>query len=210
MNKANSDSYINSFVKGFFKADEKCDKIPVLSTLTNLIEIIAKGILWISKGIVEDVKTKKMKDRSICRLNDKSLTENIILLFPVAGQIFMYLNRGITREEFRNNHCKILKDCSNRLRNDKDFVLEAVKRTVSGLAFASAELRNDKDVALAAVKADGLAIQYVSDRLKNDEEVLVEAWRNVYSRPLCGPSVAIELLDKLGISQERRKELGFK
>ena len=46
---------------------------------------------------------------------------------------------------------------------------------ISQLKYASDRLKDDKDVVMTAVKNNGFAIQYASDRLKNDIEVVREA-----------------------------------
>ena len=60
---------------------------------------------------------------------------------------------------------------SEELRNDKEVVLEAVKKYGDALQFASEELRNDKEVVLEAVKENGNAIKYASPELQEDEDV---------------------------------------
>ena len=61
--------------------------------------------------------------------------------------------------------------------NDKEFVLERVKRDGWDLnwdlKYASEELRNDKEVVLEAVKQNGFALYYASEELRNDKEVML-------------------------------------
>ena len=59
----------------------------------------------------------------------------------------------------------------NDFQNDKDVVLEAVKKDGLALQYASENLQNDKKIVLAAVKRDGLAVQYASNVLKDNKEV---------------------------------------
>lgn len=68
-----------------------------------------------------------------------------------------------------------LQFASDRLKNDKEIVLEAVKANGYALQFASDELKSDKEIVLKAVKESGYALKYASDELKNDIEIVLEA-----------------------------------
>ena len=63
------------------------------------------------------------------------------------------------------------------LKNDKEFVLEAVKSSGEALEYASKELQNDKEVVLEAIKSNGydIALKYASEDLRGDKEVVMEA-----------------------------------
>jgi hypothetical protein len=62
-----------------------------------------------------------------------------------------------------------------RLKEDREFMLEAVKRNGLTLNWASRELKADKEIAFEAVKQNGKALYYASDEMKNDKEVVMEA-----------------------------------
>lgn len=64
------------------------------------------------------------------------------------------------------------------LKQDKDVLLESIKKDKDALNYASDKLKNDKEVILEAVKINGLALYYASTYLKNDEEVVLEAIKN--------------------------------
>ncbi len=68
-----------------------------------------------------------------------------------------------------------LEHASYELQNDKELVLIAVKDNGWSLEHASDELKNDKEVVLEAVKNSGWSLKYASDELKNDKEVVLEA-----------------------------------
>ncbi len=68
-----------------------------------------------------------------------------------------------------------LQYASDELKNDKEVVLEAVKKDGWALKYASYRLLDDKEVVLAAVEQDGWALQFASDSLKEDKEVVLEA-----------------------------------
>ncbi len=69
----------------------------------------------------------------------------------------------------------LLKYASDQLKNDKEIVLVAVKSHAWSLEYASKQLKNDKEVVLAALKTNGNALEYASDQLKNDKEVVLTA-----------------------------------
>ena len=62
---------------------------------------------------------------------------------------------------------------SERLKNDKEVVLAAVKRSGAALEYASEELRDDREMVLSAVYSDWGCLKWVaSQRLQQDEELL--------------------------------------
>jgi hypothetical protein len=65
-----------------------------------------------------------------------------------------------------------LEDASDLLKNDKPFVLEAVKRDGDNLFYASQALQNDKEVAMEAVMNKGYMITYLYEKLKKDKDIL--------------------------------------
>lgn len=66
---------------------------------------------------------------------------------------------------------------SDRLKNDKEFILKAIESAVNHRVFIykilSKELRDDKELLLEILKSAGFAIINASDRLKNDKEVAI-------------------------------------
>ena len=76
----------------------------------------------------------------------------------------------------------ILKYVSDKLKDDKEVVIEAIKRNGLALEFASDRLKDDKDIVIEAVKNNGFALEFASDRLKNDKEIVFNAVKNnIYS-----------------------------
>lgn len=70
---------------------------------------------------------------------------------------------------------KDLKYTSEKLRNDKDIVLEAVKQDGTVLQFASEKLCNDKDVVWEAVKQDASTLRFASEELRIDKDIQIAA-----------------------------------
>ena len=63
--------------------------------------------------------------------------------------------------------------------NNKEYVLEMVKKQGSLLDYASDELKNDKEVVLAAIQQDGNALEFAGKKLKDDKEVVLESIKKV-------------------------------
>jgi hypothetical protein len=62
--------------------------------------------------------------------------------------------------------------------DDKQQVLDVVK-TRWALHHASERLRDDPEVVLAAVRQDGLALRFASERLRDDTEVVLAAMKKM-------------------------------
>ncbi|MEI7488669.1 MAG: DUF4116 domain-containing protein [Chryseobacterium sp.] len=162
---------IQSIKNSFVQIDTFCDKIPVLSSVTNLLEIFAKSVLFCYSKI-KGINGKELKERHFTHLNDKSLKENLILLVPLINIAAACMFQGPTKEQILKD-LYLFSKANNRLRNDKDFVLQAVKQRGVALSFASEDLKNDRDVVLEAVKQNGVALRFASEDLKNDREVVL-------------------------------------
>ena len=57
---------------------------------------------------------------------------------------------------------------SERLKDDREFVLAAVTQNGWALEYASETMKDDREIVLAAVKQDVDAFEYASETLKND------------------------------------------
>lgn len=64
---------------------------------------------------------------------------------------------------------------SEKLRNDKQFAIEAVKRNGRALHCFSETIRGDKEIVLVAVMQRGLSLEYASAELQDDEDVVMAA-----------------------------------
>ena len=72
-------------------------------------------------------------------------------------------------------HGRNLKYASKDLKNDIEFVLEAVQENRFDLRYAPGNLRNNNKTVLEAVENDGRALCHVSKDLKKDREVVLIA-----------------------------------
>ncbi len=67
---------------------------------------------------------------------------------------------------------------SDRLKNDRDFILFCIKHGSAALHYAPMEYRKNKEIVLMAVKLNGNALEYASEELKDDEEIVLAAIKN--------------------------------
>ena len=67
--------------------------------------------------------------------------------------------------------------------NDKDVVLESVRRAGVSLEFASEACQNDKDIVLVAMRENGYGLQFASEALRDDEEIVSAALRGYADDP---------------------------
>ncbi|WP_422451701.1 DUF4116 domain-containing protein [Endozoicomonas sp. ALC066] len=80
---------------------------------------------------------------------------------------------GDHKEKVRNAVLKHgLEYASQRVRNDRDFVLPAISKHPKQLQYLSVELRDDSDIVMAAVEKNPLALNYASERLRNDKNII--------------------------------------
>lgn len=61
------------------------------------------------------------------------------------------------------------------IKNDRDLVMEAVRRNGRDLEFASWDLRKDRDVVMEAVSQCGMALKFASKALQDDREIVMKA-----------------------------------
>jgi hypothetical protein len=71
---------------------------------------------------------------------------------------------------------------SEKLRDDKEFILEIIKdRNSTILKYASPRLQDDREVIMEAIEHVSSQIQYASKRLKNDKELISKAFENSWN-----------------------------
>lgn len=68
-----------------------------------------------------------------------------------------------------------LKYASQKLRNNKNIVLTAVKQNGNALQYVYIELWYDVEVAFNAVSSCGLALKYASQKFKNNRRIVQKA-----------------------------------
>lgn len=71
-----------------------------------------------------------------------------------------------------------LQYASEELKDDKEFILQFMQKEGNGMYYVrgvSERLKQDREVVLAAVKSCGEVLIFVPDELKNDREIVIEA-----------------------------------
>jgi hypothetical protein len=95
--------------------------------------------------------------------------------------LFEHLSDELKNDEqfiwqlFYKSEGRIFPFLLEKFKNDREFVLEAVKQKGELLKYVSEEFKNDREVVMEAVKQDGGSLKYASEEFKNDREVVMEA-----------------------------------
>jgi hypothetical protein len=80
------------------------------------------------------------------------------------------------------NSLNFFMQVSDRLKNDKNFILKALdildKDKLGLYSALSKELRDDKEFLLEVIKRTPFAVFKASDRLKNDKEIAISVFEN--------------------------------
>lgn len=113
------------------------------------------------------------------------------LIFPLVSEN-LRADREIVEIAIRKSHGAFFDNVSNKLKSDKQFVLEVMRDYVSiqilsaseivgvnGLAlqYARQEMKSNKELVLKAIKENAKALTFASSRLQNNFEFLVESAR---------------------------------
>ncbi len=184
------------------RADNICDYVPGVSTLTNTINGLAGGFFTLCKS-----EEYISKSHYLTHLKNKDLWM-MVSIVPVPGNLAIgirdFQNKKYNDKEYMltivqqnglnleyasewisgdkdvvlvavQQNGQALRHAFAPLRHDKGIVLAAVQQDGQALLFASAELRNDKDVVLAAVQQNGWAFKFASAELRNDKDVELAA-----------------------------------
>ena len=80
-------------------------------------------------------------------------------------------NKEFMLQALKDKASWVLAYCSDKLFEDKELMLEAVKQNGQLLYYISEELRDDKEIVLEAVKNKGIILKYASKRLRNNKEI---------------------------------------
>ncbi|NGY95796.1 MULTISPECIES: DUF4116 domain-containing protein [unclassified Neochlamydia] len=167
---------INSLSRACLSIDRGADYIPIVSTVTNLVDIFQKVVVLPFKQ-----KENISKNVYYTHLDQKSFRRCLILLVPVLGNILVGIYDVVRNKEKKALLANVqknglaLKDGSDTLKSDRDVVLAAVQENGLALKYASKQLQNDKKVVLAAIQENGTALKYASKQLRNDNETVLAA-----------------------------------
>ncbi len=194
------DDDFNSFLK---RADTVCDYIPVVSTVTNLVDLFQKCVLSFTNP------TKIEKDRYYSHLKDKSTKRCLLLLLPgvvnLAVGIYDFSHRKkkkrektieqawkekswkAERENAKNesmnsmlekirNQPSVVKKASPDFKNNQHFMLKACEIEIRCIEHASPALKNNEKFMVKACKLSSLALDHASENLKKDRNFLIKAF----------------------------------
>lgn len=155
------------------KFDVICDYIPLVSTITNLYDLVMKHIAF----PMMDEETVK-GDQFYSYLKDKSTIRCMVSLVPVLGNIAIAIydenvryNAALSRVKTNGLELKNVWAYQNTF----SVVLAAVEQNGMALRYASRELQDDPRIIYAATMQNGLAIQFASLRQKNDPSMVLYA-----------------------------------
>jgi hypothetical protein len=137
--------------------DDVFDYIPLVSTLTNLVDIFIKYV------ILPHLSAESVQNNHYySHLEQKQLWRCLVLSIPC----------GI------GNLALGIYDFCHRKWNDKAYMLDLVQRDEWAFQRASAKIKNDREVVIAAVTFKGTCFLYASERLQNDREVVLATVRS--------------------------------
>jgi hypothetical protein len=172
-----------------------------------LIIVLVLVLLWLfarfaTKNIIEYHSNGRLKLEGESFFNRRN---GVFKLFDEDGNLIgrWYYEKGEKiKEEFinpttgkvwkttGNSEPKVVVDLSNaeqKVLNDKELVLQAVKSKPSNLQYVKSSLGSDLDVVLAAVNQDGCALRYSAETIKKDKVIAKAAVKQ------CGS--ALEFVD---------------
>lgn len=174
-----------------------------LEFIKHLIDLFGYDILkYCNSSILKQFRDDKTFEKHINSLPTKTFNPQIKTLTGLWGEQYndneeqaLYVIRNYKDTEFNN--------VSERLRNDRNFVLKvmqinglllqnladkfkdddeivftAVKDNRLAFEYASERLRNNKELALLAVKKDGQPLSWIGKELSNDKEIVLTAIDN--------------------------------
>lgn len=188
-------SCVNNFFSSaeLIKADNVCDKIPILSTLSNLIDLFQNCV------VIPCMKDTYIYDHDyLIHIKNKSVIRCIVLLVPVIGNIMIDVYDSVSRPQRRADCFRAVTRLggaglmnAGEFRDDEDIVRAAVRRDGQELRYASERWRNNKEMALAALRRTSLAWPYVSEDLRNDldiqaQYVEIRQWESATKRGHAG------------------------
>ncbi len=174
----------------FIELMQLSDRIPLLSTVTNLFLLLIKCSFSLERTDASDM------EHILFHTVEKYVTERspirfVCLLIPVLGNIvvaimdfaFEYFDdlhyqakKKIAMEKLETRECK-LSNLDPKIRNDIDVVKQAVDLDGLEIRNAREALRANNYIARRAVRNNGLALQYIAENLRKDREFVLTAVR---------------------------------
>lgn len=166
----------------FVSADRFLDRVPILSTISNITDIFLKCIV------------NRMSDTTINKypyfthLSKKSFSHCFLLLIPVIGNIIVGIlnSKNWDKENFVldaiNEDPSALKKASSRLKSSRDFALQVAEKKGITLQYMEENFRKDNEICtLASNQSQGAACEFIHDELKREPEYAIELIRSTYN-----------------------------
>ncbi len=134
--------------------DNVCDYIPIVSTFSNITDLFIKAVILPN---MDNADIKKSSYYS--HIQKKDTARCIVLLIPLIGNLALglldyckYLENfeTVIEKDIKNHGPFSLKFASERLKNDKTFILKILATYPKCLEFVGQELFKDEEFALKA------------------------------------------------------------
>ena len=145
---------------------------------------------WCINFIIPKLKNNKefmlkaIKMNSLCieylgneLLNDIEFMEKIYDLINVSKYVSKYMitNKEIMLQAIQNKDIWCLAYVDTELRNNKEFMLQAIEKDSSCIGYSSIELLNDREFMIEVIKKNPRCINFANKSLKNDGEFMLQA-----------------------------------
>ena len=121
--------------------------------------------------LLEFVSKTLQKDKDIIDAALKQNVENWRFIpkdFLYKKDVFLLVLNYVSKYEF-------FRGMPDKLKDDKEVILEIVKRDGYDLNVASPRLKDDEEVAMVAAESNASALFYMSDRVKKNKEIVLKA-----------------------------------
>lgn len=134
--------------------------------------------------IFEHIESKYLKSKSFIRKILKILHTRAVHTVYVTDSFARLLdetildNEAMMKEIIEKAGYKNFKFLSDRLKENKDYLIELLASTPKVYELFNYKFWDDKDIALSAVGGDGMNLYRVSRRLKEDREIVLKAVQN--------------------------------
>lgn len=174
-----------------------------LEFIKHLIDLFGYDILkYCNSSILKQFRDDKNFEKHINSLPTKTFNPQIKTLTGLWGEQYsdneeqaLYIIERYNNTEFCNVSDRLkndknfvlkvmqingllLKDLTDKFKDDEEIVFTAVKDNRLAFEYASERLRNNRELALLAVKKDGQPLSWIGKELSNDKEIVLTAIDN--------------------------------
>ena len=145
-------------------ADHVCDYIPVISTISNVVNIFQICVL--STNHFSDKTKKNLKESYYFSylIHEKELHRCFYFLIPGIGSIAKLI--------LENKAFKLNQQSPDSLRNNKFVIQKKFKNGYPNFEFASEKLKDDEDFVFDLCSKDPNVLRFASNRLKTEQRFM--------------------------------------